>query len=66
MEKAFCLIKKGPSVLQMRCFVRFGNICTIQTSSKTPVEEAFNFTNSNTFPWVFFTIFKLFKGYQIP
>ena len=59
----------------MRCFARFGTICTISKTWRTLHERvlllvklqsfACNFTKSFTPPWVFFTFFKLYKWYQI-
>ena len=42
----------------MWCFAQFGTFCTIK-------KKNMNFTNSSTPPWVSFTIFKLYKWYQI-
>ena len=59
----------------MRHFARFHTICT--TCKKVPSTyggvllsvklkaKACNFTKSNIAPWVFFTIFKFYKWYQI-
>ena len=61
----------GPIVM----FYAICYICTIQKARKTPTEECYLlqscslkaciFTKSSTPPWVFFTIFKLYKWYQI-
>ena len=32
---------------------------------RTPIGGVLHFTKSNTPPWVFFTVFKLYKWYQI-
>ena len=55
----------------MWCFVRFGTICTILKTWKTPMEECYfliklqaEFTKINTPPWLFLTCFKLCKWYQ--
>ena len=59
----------------MWCFARFGIICTILKTWKTPMEEchfwwscrvkACNFTKSNTPPCMFFKFSKLYKWYRI-
>ena len=58
----------------MRRFARFGTICTILKNVKNAhggvlllvkfQVEVWNFTKSNTRPWVFFTFLNLNKLYQ--
>ena len=49
----------------MWCVARFGTICTILKSEKHPWRSANFSTKINTPLWVFFTLFKLYKWYQI-
>ena len=45
---------------QMWCFARFGTICIILKTWKTPMEADINSPS-----WVFFKFFELYKWYQI-
>ena len=51
-------------ILYMWCVSRYGTICAIWKTWKTPMEECY-FTKSNTPPSVFFTFLKLYTWYQI-
>ena len=56
-------------------FAQFGTICTYYKNVESTHGEllhliklqakAYNSTESNTSPWVFYTFFKLYKLYQI-
>ena len=61
--------------IHMGCFARFDTICTISKSGKLPRRsvtfkklqaiKSCSFTKSNTTPWMFFMLFKLYRWYQI-
>ena len=55
---ANCLPIMRDQYANMRCFARLGTICTIQKTWKTPMDEWYF---SKIPPWVFFTLFILYK-----
>ena len=45
----------------MWCVARFSTMCTILKTWKTPMEECYFFTKSNTLPGVFFTFLRFLR-----